>query len=100
MTGYAIQALDDDIGHVDDFILDDETWAIRYMVVDTRNWLPGKRVLVSPRWIRSVSWEEGAVHVDLHKEQVKGGPEYDPSRMLNREDEEQLHRHYRRAASM
>lgn len=45
---HAIQALDDDIGHVDDFIVDDATWAIRYIVVDTRGWWPGKRALVAP----------------------------------------------------
>nr|PZN29166.1 MAG: hypothetical protein DIU80_09670 [Chloroflexota bacterium] len=95
---YAIQALDGDIGHVEDFILDDESWALRYMVVDTRNWWPGKRVLVSPRWIESVSWDDRAVYVDLTKEQVKSGPEYDPERMLNREDEERLYRHYGRPA--
>lgn len=98
VTGYAIQALDGDIGHVEDFILDDESWALRYMVVDTRNWWPGKRVLVSPRWIESVSWDDRAVYVDLTKEQVKSGPEYDPERMLNREDEERLYRHYGRPA--
>jgi hypothetical protein len=96
VTGYAIHALDDDIGHVEDFIVDDETWAIRYLVVDTRNWWPGKRVLISPRWISATSWEERAVHVDLRKDQVRAGPEYDPERVLNREDEERLHRHYDR----
>ncbi|HEU4327114.1 MAG TPA: PRC-barrel domain-containing protein [Roseiflexaceae bacterium] len=94
VTGYSIQALDDDIGHVDDFVLDDENWVIRYLVVDTRNWWPGKRVLVSPRWITDVSWAERAVHVDLRKEQIKTSPEYDPTRVLNREDEERLYRHY------
>jgi hypothetical protein len=96
VTGYAIMALDGDIGHVDDFILEDESWAIRYLVVDTRNWWPGKRVLVSPRWITAVSWEDRAVQVDLRKEQIKAGPEYDPKQVLNRADEERLHRHYGR----
>ncbi len=94
VTGYAIQALDDDVGHVEDFILDDENWVIRYLVVDTRNWWPGKRVLISPRWITAVSWAERAVRVDMRKEQLKAGPEYDPARVLNREDEERLYRHY------
>ena len=51
MTGYHIEATDGGIGHVKDFIIDDETWAIRYLEVDTRNWWPGKKVLVSPQWI-------------------------------------------------
>ena len=51
VTGYRIGATDGDIGHVEDFIIDDETWEIRYMVVDTQNWWPGKKVLVAPQWI-------------------------------------------------
>ena len=49
VTGYHIQAVDGGIGHVQDFIVDDEDWGIRYMLVDTRNWLPGESVLVSPQ---------------------------------------------------
>lgn len=98
VNGYTIQAIDDDIGHVDDFIVDDESWTLRYFVIDTGNWWPGKRVLLAPAWMRSISWEDRAVYVDLHKEQIKNGPEYDLSRMPNREDEERLHQHYKRRA--
>jgi len=69
VSGYHIQATDGVIGHVNDFIIDDETWAIRYLVVDTRNWWPGKKVLVSPSWIGSVSWNESKVNVNLSREQ-------------------------------
>jgi hypothetical protein len=48
---YHIQATDGEVGHLEDFIVDDQNWVIRYMVVDTRNWWPGKKVLVSPQWI-------------------------------------------------
>ena len=58
VTGHHIEATDGEIGHVEDFLLDDETWAIRYIVVDTSNWWLGHKVLVAPRWIRSVSWLE------------------------------------------
>jgi hypothetical protein len=54
MTGYHIEASDGEIGHVKDFIVDDETWAIRYLEVDTQNWWPGKSVLMSPQWINRV----------------------------------------------
>ena len=56
VSGHDIQAEDGEIGHVEDFIIDDETWAIRYLIIDTRNWWPGKKVLVSPQWIERVSW--------------------------------------------
>jgi len=92
---YHIQATDEEIGHVSDFIMDDETWQIRYMVVDTSNWWFGKKVLVAPKWITNVDWSTSLVDVNLSRDQIKNGPEFDES-MLNREYEEQLHRHYGR----
>ena len=96
VTGYHIQATDDEIGHVENFIIDDKTWIIRYMVVDTRNWLPGRKVLVTPVWITSVDWAESKVSVDLTREQVKDSPEYDPSAPVNREYEVRLYDFYGR----
>jgi hypothetical protein len=96
VTGYHIQAKDDQVGHVEDFILDDETWILRYMVVDTRNWLPGRKVLVTPSWIDSVDWEEYKVSVDLTRDQVQNSPEYDPSAPVNRKNEERLYDFYGR----
>jgi hypothetical protein len=91
VSGYHIQAVDGEIDHVEDFLVDEETWSIRYMVVDTRNWWPGKKVLVSPQWIESISREESKVHVDLSRETIKDGPEYDESAPVTRQYESQLH---------
>jgi hypothetical protein len=96
VTGYSIDALDGEIGHVNGFILDDEAWAIRYIEVATRNWLPGKKVLVSPAWIERVSWPESRVYAALNREAIKSAPEYLLSRPLTREYENQLHTHYGR----
>ena len=95
VTGYHIEATDGEIGHVEDFIIDDETWQIRYMVVDTRNWLPGKKVLIAPRWIERVSWDDSKVYVNLSREAIENGPEYQPD-ALNREYEGKLYEHYDR----
>lgn len=95
VTGYHIEATDGIIGHVEDFIIDDESWQIRYMVVDTRNWLPGKKVLVAPRWIDQVSWDDSMVYVNLSREMIKNAPEYRPD-ALNREYEEKLYDYYDR----
>lgn len=96
VTGYHIQAADGEIGHVEDFIIDDELWAIRYMIVDTRNWWPGKKVLVSPRWIDRVSWPEMKVFVNLSRESVKQSPEYTDESGLTREYEAGLYQYYNR----
>ena len=95
VTGYHIQAKDGEIGHVADFIIDDETWAIRYLVVDTKNWWPGRHVLISPQWIGSVSWEERKVFVNLSCEAIKQSPEFMPE-SLDRDYELALHQHYDR----
>lgn len=96
VTGYGIAAADGDIGRVDDFLLDDLTWTIRYLVVDTSRWLGGRHVIVSPEWVTDVSWGESAVHVALTREAIKASPEYDPRVGVAREYERRLHEHYGR----
>lgn len=94
VTGYHIAAVDGEIGHVDDFLVDDITWALRYMVVDTRNWLPGRKVLVSPQWLESIDWVDEKVAVSLDKNAVKNSPEFDPLEAIKRQYEIDLYNHY------
>ena len=96
VSGYHIQGKDGEVGHVEDFIIDDETWAIRYLIVDTRNWWPGKKVLISPRWIGRVSWNDSKVFVNLGRETIKNSPEYTEETPLTRDYETRLHGHYNR----
>jgi sporulation protein YlmC with PRC-barrel domain len=96
VSGYNIQSADGEIGHVEDFVIDDETWAIRYLIIDTRNWWPGKKVLVSPQWIERVSWSESKVFVNLTRETIRQSPEYTEESLLTRDYEAGLHRHYNR----
>ena len=96
VSGYHIQAADGEIGHVEDFIIDDETWAIRYLIIDTRNWWPGEKVLISPQWIERVSWLESKVFVNVPCETIKQSPEYTEESLLTRDYETSLHRHYNR----
>lgn len=93
VSGYKIQARDGEIGDVADFIVN-ERWQIQFLVVDTGNWFPGRKVLVSPRWIREVSWSSASVSVDIAMEAVKDSPEYDPDQSIPEDYESDLHRHY------
>jgi hypothetical protein len=93
VSGYHIHATDGEIGHVEDFLLDDEVWAIRYLVIDTSNWIGGRRVLISPEWVSAVSWADSQVHVTVTRASVKTSPDYDPAR-LDREYERRLHAHF------
>jgi len=83
VLSYHIQARDGEAGHLEDFIIDDEKWTIDYMVVDTRNWLPGKKVTIAPYWVKTVSWPHAKVYVDLSQETIKNSPEYDPSALID-----------------
>jgi hypothetical protein len=96
VIGYHIEASDGEIGHVEDLIVDDEAWILRYLVIDTRNWLPGKKVLVAPAWTKAVDWAQRRVHVDLSRETIENGPTYDPAAPVNREYELQLYDYYGR----
>jgi hypothetical protein len=96
VTGYHLLALDGEIGHVDDFIIEDETWAIRYLVVATKNWWPGKKVLIPPKWIESVSWDAREVVIGLTRETIKAAPKYTDESLLTRDYETGLYGHYNR----
>jgi len=96
VTGYHIQASDGEVGHVEDFVIDGESWSIRYLVIDTTNWLPGKKVLISPRWIGSIEWLEAKVYVFLTQEDIRTSPEYSETILVDREYEALLHKHYGR----
>ena len=76
--------------------MDDETWAIRYIEVATRNWWPGKKVLFSPAWIQKVSWVDSKVYVGLYRDAIQTAPLFVDSVPLTREYEDRLYRHYGR----
>src|SRR5262249_21313612 len=76
VRGNHIEAADGEIGHVDDFIIDDRDWAIRSIVIKTGGWLSGRKTLVSPQSIEGISWTESKMFVNLTRDQLAGGPEY------------------------
>lgn len=85
VAGYHIDAKDERFGHLEDVVVDVDDWQIRYLVVDTRNWLPGKQVLVTPGSVSGVDWRPGVVHIELTGEQIRQSPVFDPHAPVNRE---------------
>ena len=96
IVGHHIHATDGEIGHVDGMLVDDETWAICYLVVNTSNWWMGHQVLLAPPWITGVHWSDRSVTVGLSRQAIRDAPAYDPSAPLNREQETGLHDHHDR----
>ena len=94
LIGWNLDATDGEIGKVEDFYFDDETWTIRYMIVNTGNWLSGRKVLISPVTLLLHSWESGLFPVNLTKEQVRHSPDIDTDRPVSRQQEAELAAYY------
>ena len=91
---YHIHATDGKIGRVEDFIIDDETWTIRYLIVSIGNKWSEKKVLISPALIERVSWYDSEVLVNLSCEAIQAAPEYTEEAVLKRDQELSLFKHY------
>lgn len=94
IIGYHIAAQDEEIGHVEDFILDDATWTMTDLLIDTRNWWPGKKVLIPHSSIHVVSWIDRTITVDLTHEQIQQAPEYDPEVGVSKEYHQKVKEYY------
>jgi len=90
VAGCTLTASDGDIGSVDSFLVDSDRWSVRWLVVDTGDWLPGRKVVIAPEWVRAIDWPERRATVSVTRAQVEGSPEYDPNRHMPREAEEKL----------
>lgn len=96
VTNYTFQATDGEIGHVDNFIINDDTWTIRYFVLDTKNWLSGRKILISTQWIDHISWDESKVYIDLTRETIRNAPDYDEDEVMARDKEILLHDYFKK----
>jgi uncharacterized protein YrrD len=96
VVGYHLHATDGEVGHVSGYLVDEATWAVRYLVVNTGHWWHGHQVLIAPQWITGVHWSDETVAVDMSRAAVQAAPAYDPSAAVDRPREEGLYTHYGR----
>jgi hypothetical protein len=94
VRGYHIDATDGSIGHVENFLIDDVTWAIRYLIVDTRNWWPGAHVLISPYAVQSIDYDDQKLRLNVTRDKVKASPPWDPVEIVEDMYERRLHGYY------
>ncbi|MCD5324844.1 MULTISPECIES: PRC-barrel domain-containing protein [Pontibacillus] len=95
-AGYQLETADGNAGFIDDFIIEDESWKIRYVVVKTVEKLGGKRILISPDWMETVDWGKKSIPVNLDYKQIQDAPEYDPDKPVTRDDEEKIYTAFHR----
>jgi hypothetical protein len=96
VSGYSLSAREGSVGHVEDFILSDDDWVVRYLAVKTGTWLSGRHVLISPKWVREILWRDRTVLLDLSNDEIRDSPPYDPDQPVNRQDEIHLYDFYGR----
>jgi PRC-barrel domain len=94
IANYKIVAIDGVIGQLEDFFLETDDWSIRYIGVDTNDWLQGKHILISSMWLGQISWSERTVAINLTRNQIESSPDYDQVTEISREYETRLHKHY------
>lgn len=93
---YSVHATDGAIGHVQGILIEEKTWAIQYLIVNTSDWWLGHEVLIAPEWIENVDWADSTVIVGLARQAIRDAPPYDPTRPFDREHAARVHAHYAR----
>lgn len=96
MSGFRVEAINEEVGKIDDLIFDDEEWVVRYLLINTGIMFSNKRIPFSPWWVRWIDWEEGVVYVNYPAAEITNGPEWDTSGELDREFEFCLYRYFDR----
>lgn len=92
VTGYRIRGTDGEIGHLKSFLVDDESWTIRYLVIDTSNWWFGDNVLLAPIAVTDIDWSSSQIRLNVTRDQVKASPAFQPDATIPQEYEHRLRR--------
>jgi sporulation protein YlmC with PRC-barrel domain len=96
IINYHIQASDGEIGHLQEMLIDEDTWKVNYFIANTSNWWLGHQVLIDPQEITDISWGNAKIYVNMTQQQVQNAPLFDPEVPRNREQELGVYLHYDR----
>jgi uncharacterized protein YrrD len=94
LIGYTMGATDGEIGKVKEFYFDDQSWTIRYLIVETGSWLNGRKVLISPQALLTPDWENKVFPINLTKEKIKNSPFVDSEQPVSRQHEIEMYEYY------
>ncbi|MGD8402686.1 MAG: hypothetical protein PVJ21_03430 [Anaerolineales bacterium] len=97
LFGYKLKATDGDIGKLTDFIVEDDNWQFRYIIVNTNALSDdGNQVLVSLEWINKIDVTLKEISIDLTQQAIALSPEFNPKKPVNHQYEEVLYDYYGR----
>jgi hypothetical protein len=94
ISGYNIDTKGGEFGYLDDFLIDIKQWVVRYLVLNTGDILPGRKVLVAAHFVKQISWENRSISFDFNIDTLRNGPTYDPSVPLTRDFERRVYEYY------
>jgi uncharacterized protein YrrD len=94
ILGFSLHASDGAIGKVKEFYFDDQSWMIRYLIVETGNWLSNRKVLISPEAVLKTYREDGSFPVNLTQNQIRNSPDIDTDKPVSRQQEVELFGYY------
>ena len=94
LIGDRLEASDGEIGHVKDFYFDDQNWVIRYVIVDTGTWVPGRQVLLSPHAFGNFYQGGKLLPANLSRRQIENSPSIELHKPVSRQYEEDYYRYY------
>lgn len=94
VIGHHIEATDGEVGHAEDFLFDADNWQIRYIIVDTKNWVSGQKVVISPLLIRDIDWNTKCINLNVDIGKVKTSPPYDPTMTQDGNFNHRFHEHF------
>ena len=94
VVGYHLEATDGGIGHVENLLVDDREWDIRYLIADTKNWWPGAHVVLSPYAVQGIDWDVRHIRLGMNRAAVASSPPWDPAKIITQDYEKRLHHHY------
>lgn len=94
LRGCVLNAFDGEIGTVREFYFDDDSWTVRYLVVDTGFWLDERQVLIAPKALGAIDVQQRAIEIQLSKERIRESPPFDSHKPISRQYEEELRQHY------
>lgn len=94
VSGYRVMATDGEVGHVDDFLMDPQNWAIRYLAINTGSWLKKHEVAITRKLVDQVVWSQAQMNVNASKGLIETAPDYDPAVGIDRTVESAIFSHF------